>query len=153
VHALRLRRPVLDWPGTIERYARVAGAGSRQSATAVRRAFAACRARPDAFLPCFCHNDPSPANWWVAAPGGASAPTGLVLLDWEYAAWNQPEFDLAVVAAEGRLGTRQRRALLAAWLNRQPTAGECLNLSKWLAFYRALAVLWQQAVASVRKGT
>lgn len=52
-----------------------------------------------------CHNDLVPENW-------LRAPERLYLLDWEYAGWNDPAWDLAAFMSECALSESARRELL-----------------------------------------
>ncbi len=67
--------------------------------------------------PSFCHNDLLPAN--LLDDG-----TDLWLLDWEYAGWNTPLFDLANLASNSQMGREQEQLLLATYLGREPQPQE-----------------------------
>jgi len=64
----------------------------------------------------FGHNDLLPAN---ILDDGAR----LWLVDWEYAGFNGPTFDLGGLASNAGMDASQREALLAAYFDRVPDAG------------------------------
>lgn len=72
----------------------------------------------------FGHNDLLPANF-------IDDGTRLWLLDWDYAGWGSPLFDLGGLAANNGLSPEQEADLLAAYFGRTPDA------SLWLS-YRAM---------------
>ena len=61
----------------------------------------------------FGHNDLLPANW-------IDDGERLWLIDWDYAGFNSPLFDLANLASNNRFSPDQERALLAAYFDRMP---------------------------------
>ncbi len=67
--------------------------------------------------PTFCHNDLLPAN--ILDDGEK-----LWLLDWEYAGWNTPLFDLANLASNADLDTTQTYVLIESYLQRSPSGRE-----------------------------
>jgi aminoglycoside phosphotransferase (APT) family kinase protein len=81
-----------------------------------------------------CHND-------VVAGNIMSAP-GLVLIDWEYAADNDPMFDLATVVVHHRIGPAGRDRLLSACFD-GAAADYRERLLDSCKVYRALAWLWR----------
>ena len=68
-----------------------------------------------AITPVFAHNDLMPANF---IDDGHK----IWLVDWEYAGWNTPLFDLANLAANGQLPAELEDWLLAAYWGRPPDA-------------------------------
>ncbi len=62
-----------------------------------------------------CHNDPLCENW-VEGDGR------MYLIDWEYAGMNDGMWDVADVSIEAGFGAQQDKLLLAAYLDREPTA-------------------------------
>jgi thiamine kinase-like enzyme len=74
----------------------------RQALEPIRLALAR---RPGRRVP--CHIDPNPANFLRRADGR------LFLIDWEFAAMEEPLWDLAAVTLESPLPAAQQRALLA----------------------------------------
>ena len=64
----------------------------------------------------FGHNDLLPAN--ILDDG-----TRLWLVDWEYAGFNGPTFDLGGLASNAGMDADMREALLAAYFDRTPDAG------------------------------
>lgn len=85
---------------------------------------------------CCCHND--------AVAGNILATPELRLIDWEYAADNDPMFDLAIVAVHHDLDLLQTASLLDGY-----AADSADQFRERLACeirrYRALAWLWQAA--------
>ncbi|MEM8983774.1 MAG: choline kinase family protein [Pseudomonadota bacterium] len=83
-----------------------------------------------------CHNDPVAANFLVGS--------ALQLIDFEYAADNDPRFDLAVVSAHHALDSDARRRLLRAYA---PDDIDCFaaDFAIWESIYRGLHVLWASA--------
>jgi hypothetical protein len=82
----------------------------------------------------FCHGDLLPSNIWLT--GAASC----ALLDWEYAGWYLPGYDLAmlhVTAGDAVPGLRRRIGGLIA-RDRQTRAAFCVNLARVLARERRL---------------
>ncbi len=78
--------------------------------------------------PVFCHNDLLAANF---IDDGAR----VWLIDWEYAGWNDPLFDLANLASNNELAPAQARALIGAYfglrdggLERRFAAMACASL-------------------------
>ena len=67
--------------------------------------------------PTFCHNDLLPAN--ILDDGEK-----LWLLDWEYAGWNTPLFDLANLASNADLDADQTSRLLESYLSHAPSDHE-----------------------------
>ncbi len=67
--------------------------------------------------PTFCHNDLLPAN--ILDDGEK-----LWLLDWEYAGWNTPLFDIANLASNADLDSEQTTDLLKSYLGRTPSGHE-----------------------------
>jgi thiamine kinase-like enzyme len=67
--------------------------------------------------PTFCHNDLLPAN--ILDDGER-----LWLLDWEYAGWNTPLFDLANLASNADLDADQTSRLLESYLRHAPSDHE-----------------------------
>lgn len=150
VHARPMAGPPLDLYAVIDRYARLVGASGAGLAAGVRDRLSACLKLPG--LPAaFCHNDPSPANILTTATSPANA-GHLRLIDWEYAGQNQPEFDLAVYAAEARLSPAAATGLLQRYLGRSPDSAEWRRHEAWLAFYFDLALLWTGAVFGGNSG-
>jgi len=85
---------------------------------------------------CLCHHDAHRGNIIGTAPAR--------LIDWEYAAYGDPLFDLAVVCRFHDLQPRQCAELLAGWAL-EPTDQDRFRASCEL--YDAIAMLWQLAVS------
>jgi thiamine kinase-like enzyme len=125
---------------TMERYlALVEAAGRRlpvrhrhvlQQAGALRAALAA---RPAELRPCHC--DPTGRN--IIDTGER-----VWLVDWEYAAMNDPMWDLAYFSVEAELTGRADLDLLTAYLGRPPHEVEAARLAVTKAGCELLAALW-----------
>lgn len=87
--------------------------------------------------PAFCHNDLLPANFLDDGDR-------LWLLDWEYAGWNTPIFDLGNLASNAELPSEQKRWLLETYFGRAPDHGELIKLD-----VAACASLLREALWSV----
>lgn len=85
---------------------------------------------------CCCHNDVVAEN--IVDAGG------LKLLDWEYAADNDPLFDLAIVVAHHELSSSQALLLLDAYFDGDG-AGRIDRLRELAALYRSLCWLWDKS--------
>ncbi|TVQ40548.1 MAG: LPS biosynthesis choline kinase [Geminicoccaceae bacterium] len=70
---------------------------------------------PEPLAPCHC--DPLCENF--LDDGQA-----MTIVDWEYSGMNEPSWDVGDLAVEAGLDDDQARLLLAAYLDREPTAGE-----------------------------
>jgi thiamine kinase-like enzyme len=71
--------------------------------------------RPAALAP--CHNDPLAENF-------LDAPGRMYLVDWEYAGMNDPMWDLGDLSVEAGFGPDQDEALLRAYFDGAPPAGQ-----------------------------
>ena len=71
--------------------------------------------------PSFCHNDLLPANFLDDGER-------LWLLDWEYAGWNTPFFDLANLSSNAQMTEAQRHQMLAIYFNRQIDVSDLTKL-------------------------
>lgn len=85
---------------------------------------------------CCCHNDVVAEN--IVDAGG------LKLLDWEYAADNDPLFDLAIVVEHHDLSGTQARLLLDAYFDGDG-AGRIDRLRELAAMYGSLCWLWEKS--------
>ena len=117
-----LRGPALMfWPFQVNRnyLARLAQTGHGFGATLAR--FAAVNAALEEGLGpvriAFAHNDLLPANFLDDG-------SRLWLIDWEYAGFDTPLFDLANLAANAALGEAAEATLLAAWAGTDPSPAE-----------------------------
>ncbi len=84
------------------------------------------------------HCDPVPANFIAGEQGR------LVLIDWEYAAMNDPAWDLAYLSVQGDFDPGQEAALLASYGEPTITPDTMRNLKVWVA---AIDGLWGLASA------
>lgn len=82
---------------------------------------------------CVCHNDPVASNFIVGR--------NLVLIDWEFAALNDPMFDLAVVTAHHNVSDAGKLELLAGY-GLSPSHPTAQKLAAWERVYRCLHWLW-----------
>ncbi|MFW5681307.1 MAG: phosphotransferase [Pseudomonadota bacterium] len=83
-----------------------------REAEAIREALAAA---PEALVPCHC--DPLCENFLDDG-------TRMAIVDWEYSGMNEPSWDVGDLAVEAGLSEAQEQRLLAAYLDRAPTAAE-----------------------------
>jgi thiamine kinase-like enzyme len=83
----------------------------------------------------FTHNDLMPGN---LIDDGAR----LWLIDWEYAGFGAPLFDVAGVAINSELSARMRQHLLAAYLGRAPRRGEIARFSAFRLAASLRESLW-----------
>jgi len=86
-----------------------------------------------------CHNDLLQANRIYSRQR-------LWAIDWEYCAMGSPWYDIAVVVCGDSLGTAQTDELLQAYLGRQPSPAERLELHQHGCVYRYLELLWYLAL-------
>ncbi len=126
----------LDLAGAARGYAEHCPAGLvTQTAAALDILLSGLDAIPErTFVP--CHNDPVAANFIRGAP--------LTLIDWEFAADNDPLFDLAVVSAHHDFDSAARNALLAGY-EAERDEQDVAALTLWETIYRALYWLWLAA--------
>ncbi len=92
--------------------------------------------------PCLCHNDLLCAN--IIASGINNNET-ILFLDWEYAAVNDPLFELAVICRGNRLSTESQHYLLQAYLGKS-TAGASREFELWCWLYDYLSLLWRLVI-------
>jgi thiamine kinase-like enzyme len=116
--ARHLRGPILTfWPFHLFRdYAhtiREAGSDWSGELDSLLRSAAILEQAIDPMHPVFAHNDLLPANF---IDDGAR----LWLLDWEYAGFGAPLFDLANFASNSELDQAQERELLLGYFGREP---------------------------------
>ena len=78
-----------------------------------------------------CHNDLLPANF-------ISTPTGIRLVDWEYAGMGNRWFDLGNFAVNNELGPAEEEAFLTAYLGAPPSAADlaALRLMRLMSDFR-----------------
>ncbi len=86
----------------------------------------------------FAHNDLLAAN--LVDDGQR-----LWLIDWDYAGWGSPVFDLANLAANNGLGAAQEEALLEAYLGRAPDAALRRDLAAMRVASQLRETLWSMA--------
>lgn len=82
-----------------------------------------------------CHNDPLCENW-VEGDGR------MYLIDWEYAGMNDGMWDVADVSIEAGFGAAQDKLLLAAYLDREPTAADEKHFLASKIYVDYLWTLW-----------
>ncbi|NNC78427.1 MAG: phosphotransferase [Woeseiaceae bacterium] len=134
VHALPLTGVRFDAPAAARFYAsRITRDVDR--ALVQKHVDTVCQTELPAEL-CCCHND-------LVAENMVSTPS-LKFLDWEYAADNDPLFDIAIVVAHHDLNNPQTMRLLSAWCESDGRVFlEPLQLQ--IDMYRSLCWLWRAA--------
>jgi len=70
---------------------------------------------------------------------------GLVVLDWEYAHFSDPYWDLAGWLSANDLGVAHRDRLLARYLGRVPRRAEIQRLAHLIWLYDYVCLLWSNA--------
>jgi thiamine kinase-like enzyme len=81
-----------------------------------------------------CHNDPTPANM--------RGRDRTVLVDWEYAAPNDPCWDVAYFELAADLDNASRLAWRRSYLGRPPTVAESRRLGAYMVALGVLTGLW-----------
>ncbi|MFT5452247.1 MAG: thiamine kinase [Enterobacterales bacterium] len=89
--------------------------------------------------PCLCHNDLSSANILESQINHQSQ---LCFLDWEYAAVNDPLFEIAVICISNELSDADKNYLLQAYMGSNQTQDVSLTLDYWCWFYKYISLLW-----------
>lgn len=136
VHRLPLTSRRFDVHRAADLYAGRIAAHESPDAACVDEHIAILRSLPTSAEFCCCHND--------VVAGNVLATPELRLIDWEYAADNDPMFDLAVVIVHHDLDDARADRLLDAYA--QASAGRLRGrLAREIRRYRALAWLWQAA--------
>ncbi len=79
-----------------------------------------------------CHMDPHPANW----VGGRQCR----LIDWEFASYCDPLFDLAGFAIEWLLSTEQTEYALSCYFGGRRRPNDWLS---WVTIYQCMSTLWR----------
>lgn len=154
IHALqpRGRRPRVaqagDWVRTYRRMLAGSGMAPRPGAAALaaeadRRLAALARLPPRAVV--LCHGDLHRHNL-VQGPGG------LTVLDWEYAHFSDPLWDLAGWLSLGDLGPAYGAKLLAAYLRRRPSGRDLSRLALLAWLYDYVCLLWIDLHGAARTG-
>ncbi|MEX0758911.1 MAG: phosphotransferase, partial [Tistlia sp.] len=90
----------------------------------------------------FGHNDLLPANF-------IDSGDRLWLIDWDYAGFNSPFFDLGGLASNGQLGPEEEERLLALYLERPPSEADLRALAAMKAASLLRESLWSM-VSEVR---
>lgn len=134
LHALPAPASRLDGASAARLYASGIVASDRDAA---RQHLATIEAMPQPEELCFCHNDLVAGNILLAA--------GIRFIDWEYAAGNDPFFDLATIVAHHDLPEERSAVLLDAYCD-GAAAADRDRLARWCSYYRALLWLWERAV-------
>ncbi|MEL7537437.1 MAG: phosphotransferase [Pseudomonadota bacterium] len=136
LHDLPRLGVTLDLEAAARRYLGQCTAPARSSAVKAEREVRALLADVDDRPGVPCHNDPVAQNFVLGE--------SLTLLDWEYAADNDPLFDLAVVSAHHDLASRRRDALLRSYCSASFEENR-RRLPTWEAIYRRIYELWSVA--------
>lgn len=139
VHALPGSGQVLDVDGAAERYAAIVRSDPGLRRFAQRCVGIVSGTAPPSEIRC-CHNDVVAAN--IISRGGLS------LIDWEYAADNDPLFDLACLAGYHDLGEEAVEVLLRAYAGR-PDGRIRTRLAEQRRLFDALQWLWLAAQATL----
>ena len=93
----------------------------------------------NSMTPCLCHNDLSAANILELQPNNHSQ---LCFLDWEYAAVNEPLFELAVICIINELSDADKNYLLQAYMGSNQAQNVSLTFDYWCWFYKYISLLW-----------
>ncbi len=88
-----------------------------------------------------CHNDPLPENWIRSLDR-------MYLIDWEYAALNDPMWDLADISIESDYSAQLDLMYLSSYFERPPTKKELYSFNANKVFIDFLWSLWGVAKAS-----
>ena len=133
------RQPA-DW---IRHYSRIAGADGEMQEYSCRLADEAARrlellGRPPVRAAVLCHSDLHRLNLIDGA-------AGLVVLDWEYAHFSDPYWDLAGWLSANDLGAPHPDLLLAGYLGRAPGRAETQRLTRLTWLYDYVCLLWSNA--------
>jgi len=137
-----IRDPSPSTPEAAHSYATLINTSEARQIAA--EAVALCRPLRE-YQPVLCHRDPTAGNL-LSTPDGR-----LMLLDWEYAALDDPYFDLAVVAEHHALPQSGVEQLLTAWAGGQPDAAAARQLARARQLYQRISWLWEQAVAKAQQ--
>jgi thiamine kinase-like enzyme len=108
-----------------------------------RRIERACLAHPIDLVP--CHNDLLNAN---LIDDGAR----IRIVDWEYAGMGDPWFDLGNLSINHELTPDEDRALVAAWLGREPSPAEAARVTLMRVVSDVREAMWgvlQEAVSDL----
>lgn len=139
VHDLPLSGERLDFMTHAEHYARGIRTEIAGPAADVIKTLAYWLDRLAPIQASTCHNDPVAENFIQSKPP--------VLIDWEFAADNDPMFDLAVISAHHELADDTKRRLLKYYgISADNT--EITRLDGWETVYRCLYWLWLAARVS-----
>ena len=93
-------------------------------------------------LSCLCHNDLVAANILETK---STTQSSLTFLDWEYAAINDPLFELAVICQGNNFSSSQRQYLLSAYFG-DNSYQFIEHLNYWCWLYDYLSLLWGIAI-------
>jgi len=92
---------------------------------------------------CLCHNDLTAAN--ILASNEQTNHL-ISFLDWEYAAVNDPLFELAVVCKGNELSEQNQQYLLKAYLGEERLEQYKNTFVTWCWFYQYISLLWEQVI-------
>jgi aminoglycoside phosphotransferase (APT) family kinase protein len=145
VHAVALPHPArvmlpADWVGFYGARA-LPGRGKLGFAASALREQASARLLALAAMapvtPVLCHGDLHTLNLIEVG-------RSLTLLDWEYAHGSEPLWDLAGWSANNDFDETSRHSLLAGYLRRLPTPGECSRMGLLVWLYDYVCLLWSE---------
>jgi len=97
---------------------------------------------------CLCHNDLNAANILESQSAQQSQ---LCFLDWEYAAVNDPLFELAVICVSNDLGDADKEYLLHAYMGSQQTVHLQETFRYWCWFYKYISLLWGLVILPIEQ--
>ena len=133
LHALPSTGRLFDPVTAAERYlSNIVNADPERTTRCIER----IRSMPTPASVCCCHND-------LVAENILSV-DGLRFLDWEYAADNDPLFDLATIVAHHRLSERQTELLLETYFDGDGERWRA-GLAEQARLYEALSWLWKHS--------
>lgn len=134
--------PVLDMLGRLDQYRTMSQQRHGQLPAAEQRllpyAIKVLGSIKHRLPACLCHNDLLSANILGVQ---SSNQEKIYFLDWEYAAINDPLFELAVICRGNHLSEASQQYFLQAYLGE--SAGEYIKaFTSWCWFYEYLSLLW-----------
>jgi thiamine kinase-like enzyme len=124
-------------------------AATLENAAAARLARLAALPRPPAVV---CHSDLHLMNL-LECPARAGNTPALMLLDWEYAHVSEAFWDLAGWSANNDLPDPLRRALLYAYLGREPDQTEWSRCELLVWLYDYVCLLWSRLYLNSHRGS